>query len=161
MSKKKILFVCMGNVIRSPLAEHLFSRLAAQAGRGDEFEVDSGGIDDWHVGELPDYRMRKVAEAHGLIYEGRARQVNQRDLRLFDLIIPMDTSNRQALYAMANSPEQKSKIHLLREYDPQGGVHASVPDPYYEGLQGFEQTYQIIERSLRGLLQSLEGQAQL
>jgi protein-tyrosine phosphatase len=151
----KLCFVCLGNIVRSPLAEALFYQQAVQAGVVDQFEADSAGTGDWHVGEAPDARMRRVAARHGLIYDHRARQFKPQDLDRFDLILAMDRDNRDDLLALARTPEQRNKIRLLREFDPQGGAQASVPDPYYGGLDGFEEVYLILKRSVEGLLASL------
>lgn len=155
-SKKQICFVCTGNIIRSPLAENLFKRLAEQDGLPDRYEAGSAGIDDWHVGEPPDERMRRVAARHGLVYNSRARQFQRRDFDRYDLIIAMDRDNREALLGMARSPVDRAKIHLLREFDPQGGSNLPVPDPYYGGPGGFEEVYLMIERSVHGLWEMLE-----
>lgn len=155
--KKQICFVCLGNIVRSPLAESLFLHLAEQAGVAHKYEADSAGTGPWHVGESPDPRMRRVAARHGLSYKGRARQFQRQDLESFDLILAMDQDNYGELLQMAVSDDQRQKIHLLREFDPQGGPRAVVPDPYYGGIDGFEETYQVIERSCFGLLQALEA----
>jgi protein-tyrosine phosphatase len=156
---KRICFVCMGNVIRSPLAENLLKQMAGQAGFNGKYEISSAGIDDWHVGEPPDERMRRVAARHGLVYTGRARQFQQRDFNRYDLILAMDRNNRADLLSLARSQTERGKIHLLREFDPQGGPDLPVPDPYYGGQEGFEEVYLIIERSVRGLLEELEEKA--
>ena len=157
MTKKtRILFVCLGNIVRSPLAENMFRHLATQAGVGEHFLVDSAGIGAWHVGESPDSRMRAVAARRGLAYDGSARQFSPRDFDRFDLIIPMDQDNRSSLLLQARSQEGKEKIHLMREFDPRGGTNAEVPDPYYGGLSGFEEVYDILERACKGLLETLQ-----
>jgi protein-tyrosine phosphatase len=153
----KILFVCLGNIVRSPLAENLFRHLADQAGLGEQYTIDSAAVGDWHVGDPPDPRMLRVAERHGLIYEGRARQVTHRDMEEFDLVIAMDRDNAAYLHNLAGSPQEEAKIHLLREFDPHGNPLASVPDPYYGNLDGFEEVYQIIERSCQGFLLALQA----
>lgn len=154
----KLCFVCLGNIVRSPLAEAIFYQQAVQAGVVDQFEADSAGTGDWHIGEAPDGRMRRVAARHGLIYDHRARQIKPQDLDRFDWILAMDRDNRDDLLGLARTPEQRNKIRLLREFDPQGGVQASVPDPYYGGLDGFEEVYLMLERSVEGLLASLTNQ---
>lgn len=156
-SKFRLCFVCLGNIVRSPLAEHLFLRLAKQRGVDHKFEVDSAGMDSWHVGEPPDSRMRRVAATHGLRYDGLARQFRKDELDYFDLIVAMDLENMADLKSMARKPEQQAKIHLLREFDPQGNQNAVVPDPYYGGIHGFEEVYRIVERSVEGLLKELEN----
>lgn len=154
---ERICFVCLGNIVRSPLAENLFIDKAKQAGLEGKFEVDSAGTSAWHVGEAPDSRMRRVAAKHGLVYEGRARQFRVHDLDYFDMIIAMDGENRDDLLILAKTPGQVAKIRTLREYDPLGGPELSVPDPYYGGKDGFEEVFRIVDRSVEGLLQWLEG----
>lgn len=152
----RICFVCLGNIVRSPLAEHLFLHLAKQAGVADHYVVRSAGTSDYHLGETPDHRMRGIAAQSGLEYTGRACQFKRDDLDRNDLILAMDVENRDHLLRMARTPEQRTKIRLLREFDPQGGPNISVPDPYYDGIEDFEEVYQVIERSVSGLLECLE-----
>lgn len=147
----------MGNIIRSPLAENLFRDLAAQRGANGTYEVDSAGTGGWHAGESPDARMRRTGARHGLVYDGSARQVRLNDFDRFDLIVAMDTDNREALVALARTPEQRRKIRLLRDYDPAAGRNASVPDPYYGGTDDFEETYRVVESGIAGLFQTLEA----
>ena len=159
----KILFVCTGNICRSPVAEAVFNHLAEQAGRGREFEVDSAGTGGWHAGESPDPRSRAIAQKHGLALAHRARQVRRSDFNDFDLIIAMDQENHSDLLSFsALKPGQRAKVKLLREFDPQADADAmrgglDVPDPYYCGPEGFERMYELIERSARKLLESLPG----
>lgn len=143
--------------MRSPLAENLFVHLAEQRGVAHKYQADSAGTSSWHVGESPDMRMRRVAARHGLSYNGRSRQFHEGDLDHFDLILAMDRNNYADLLRQARNEQQRRKIRLLREFDPMGGAQAEVPDPYYGGLDGFEETYQIVERSCNGLLDSLEA----
>lgn len=152
----RVCFVCLGNIIRSPLAEHLFRHYVNLAGLNHKYQIASAGTGTWHIGEPPDARMRRVAERHGLHYTGRARQIHREDLKGYDLIVAMDMENRADLYRMASSSEQKERICLLREFDPFGGVKVGVPDPFYDKLDGFEETYNIIDRSVQGLLEALE-----
>lgn len=121
-----------------------------------KYLVDSAGTADWHEGEPPDSRMRRTAAAHGLRYSGEAREVKVNDLVEFDLIIAMDQSNVADLLNLAASPEEEAKIRLLREFDPLAGPGEGVPDPYYAGAEGFEHTYHIVERAVRGLIAALE-----
>jgi len=138
------------------LAENLFRHLANEAGVGQNYDVDSAGTAAYHIGHSPDSRMRQVAATRGLDYDGSGRQVSAEDFYNFDLIIPMDASNYADLNALATKPEHRDKIHMMREFDPQSGEDHSVPDPYYGGIDGFERVYDIIERSARELLASLE-----
>jgi protein-tyrosine phosphatase len=154
--KTRILFVCLGNIVRSPLAENMFRHLATQAGLATHYELDSAGTGGWHIGESPDGRMRRVAAERGLVYDGSARQFSPRDFDRFDWIIAMDQDNRAHLMHQARNQVDREKIHLMREFDPLGGTNAEVPDPYYGGLRGFEEVYEIVERSCRGLLAALQ-----
>lgn len=156
-NKTRILFVCLGNIVRSPLAENMFIHLATLAGKGEFYEVDSAGTGAWHVGQSPDERMRRVAASRGLTYDGRARQFSPRDFERFDLIVAMDRDNRDDLLHQVRTLSDRKKIRLLREFDPRGGPKAEVPDPYYDGIRGFEEAYEIIERSCNGLLSALEA----
>lgn len=155
--KTSVLFVCLGNIVRSPLAENMFAHLAEQAGLGGQYAVDSAGTAAYHVGESPDARMRKVAAGHGLIYDGKGRQFEQSDFDAFDLIIAMDDSNQANILRLAPDSKDKAKVHMMRAFDPQGGPRDSVPDPYYGGLDGFEHVYQIVARACTGLLDALEA----
>jgi protein-tyrosine phosphatase len=152
----RICFICTGNIVRSPLAEKLFRHLAGEAEVGHKYEVDSAGMGPWHVGQPPDARMLRVAARHGFRYDHRGRQFQDRDFDRFDLLVAMDAENRDELLYLARSPEQEGKIRMMREFDPYGGPRLSVPDPYYEGSEGFEEVYQVLERSVTGLLEALE-----
>jgi len=154
----RICFVCLGNIVRSPLAENMFRHLAEQMEVGAKYEVDSAGTGSWHVGESPDWRMRQVAAQRGFNYDGRARQFRQSDFQEFDLIIAMDTENRANLRRLAQNTQEEAKIHLMREFDPNAAPNAPVPDPYYGGIDGFENVYDIVERSCQGLLDALENE---
>ena len=153
----RICFVCLGNIVRSPLAENYFRHLVEEAQAIDHYLVESAGTGDWHVGEPPDARMRQVAAKHGLLYSGRAKHFQVEDFDRFDLIVAMDASNRSNLQRQAPTPEAAGKIRLLREFDPFAEPGASVPDPYYGGLDGFEKVFEIIERSCYNLLEALES----
>lgn len=154
---KRILFVCQGNIIRSPLAEGLFNHYAEVAGATLRYTVDSAGTSGYHVGEPSDARMLRVAARRGFQYSHRSRQFRRQDLDDFDLLLAMDRENYDDLLSLARSPEQEAKIHLLREFDPSGGPRHSVPDPYYgDGGDGFEEVYEVIDRSVKGLLEYLE-----
>ena len=155
--KTRILFVCLGNIIRSPLAEHMFAHQAKLAGVGDKFEVESAGTSSYHIGESPDTRMRSVASEYGLVYEGLARQFSPIDFERFDLIIAMDMSNKSDILNLASDPVDEAKVYTLRAFDPEGNSTDAVPDPYYSGVDGFHLTYKIVERSCQRLLAALES----
>lgn len=154
----RICFVCLGNVVRSPLAENLFRHLAKEREVAEHYFVDSAGTSAYHVGETPDGRMRKIARQKGLFYSGEARQFTREDFRQFDLIVAMDRENQQMLEIMANTSDQREKIRLLREFDPQADEDLDVPDPYYGGLDGFQEVYELVERASAGLLEFLENE---
>jgi protein-tyrosine phosphatase len=155
-SVKRVCFVCLGNIIRSPLARSLFLYHVNRDGTGRQYEVDSAGTSDWHVGETPDPRMRRLAAEHGVPHDGRARQFRKADFERYDLILVMDEENYDDLRHLGPSPGQLKKIHYLREFDPAGSSHLEVPDPYYGGSDAFEQVYEVIDRSVRGLIEQLE-----
>jgi protein-tyrosine phosphatase len=152
---KKICFVCLGNIVRSPLAESLFKSYAEKLGVGHLYAVDSAGMSDWHVGEPPDLRMRRVAARRGVTYDGRARHFQKSFFDRFDLIVVMDKDNYDDMLYLGLSQAQMEKVRFLREFDPEGGQRAEVPDPYYGGSEGFEMVYDVIDRSVRGLLREL------
>ncbi|MDE5959518.1 MAG: low molecular weight phosphotyrosine protein phosphatase [Muribaculaceae bacterium] len=155
MDKTKILFVCLGNICRSPAAEEVMRSLVAERGLDAMFELDSAGISGYHSGELPDKRMRVHALRRGYGLTHRSRQVSAVDFPDFDLIIGMDAANLSALRGMAPSVEDARKIHAMAEYFPEGCAYDHVPDPYYEGAEGFELVLDLLEDSCRRLLDSL------
>jgi protein-tyrosine phosphatase len=136
----------------------MFRYLAEQKNVAHKYDVDSAGTSSWHVGERPDPRMRKVAAKFGFKYDGTARQIVPDDLDYFDLLIAMDDNNKDTLLGLAQNSDHKEKIHLLREYDPDGDPNSPVPDPYYGGIDGFENVYKIVKRSCQTLLETLEGE---
>jgi low molecular weight protein-tyrosine phosphatase len=150
----KILFVCMGNICRSPTAEGVFRRLLAERAPGLEVEVDSAGTHDYHVGDPPDRRAIVAAARRGVDIAGlRARMVEQADYERFDLLIAMDRLNRQIL--LDRSPEQyRSRVQLFLEFAP-GIDERDVPDPYYGGPVGFERVLDLAEEASIGLLEEL------
>lgn len=154
----KVLFVCMGNICRSPLAEGLFLHLARARGLAGRFEVDSCGTGSWHVGHAPDPRSQAVADKYGVPLTCRARQVEPaEDFEAFDLIIAMDRSNLRDLRDLAPAGHH-GKIRLMREWDPEAADldAPEVPDPYYGGPRGFEDMYAMLLRSCESLLDELE-----
>ncbi len=149
----KILFVCLGNICRSPTAEGVFRKLVHDSGLRDRFVIDSAGTGGWHCGDLPDKRMRAAAKRRGYELDSIARQVDLTDFEKFDHIIAMDESNFEDLVALA-PPQHRSKIALLRDWDD-ARDDPDVPDPYYGGPEGFETVLDIVERSCRRLLEQL------
>lgn len=151
--KPSILFICTGNICRSPLAEGVFRHLAEQAGRGDDFMIDSAGTGAWHEGELPDPRSRAIALAHGIdISDQRARKIRSGDFNRFSLILAMDGSNLTALSHMGGYPGS-AEIALFSTYTT--GRHTDVPDPYYGGPDGFSNVYNMLLTGCQSLLSKL------
>jgi protein-tyrosine phosphatase len=158
----RLLFVCMGNICRSPTAEGVMRRLLREEGLEEVVEVDSAGTGDWHVGDPPDRRATAAAHARGVVLEGAARQVAHADFDDFDLILAADRRNLRDLRALL-PPEARAKVHLLREFDPaSAGAHdLDVPDPYYGGDDGFERVLDLVEAACRGLLDDLRAAGRL
>ena len=154
MASHKILFVCLGNICRSPIAEAVFAHVAGQAGYGDRFELDSAATGSWHEGNPPDPRAVAAAAARGIdLSDLRARQVCQQDFVKFDLILAMDTANHATLMALA--PQHTTeKIQLFLDDTPDN-LQREVPDPYYGGEDGFEDLLDLVEEGSRALLARL------
>jgi protein-tyrosine phosphatase len=151
----RILFVCLGNICRSPAAEGVFQHLAAEAGVADRFSLDSAGTGAWHEGQPADLRMRQAAERRGIALRSIARQIEVSDFERFDHIFAMDASNLEDLLGMAPA-EYHDKIRLFRDLDPEG-PGLDVPDPYYGGPAGFDQVLDIVTRTARTLLAKLQS----
>ena len=153
MSKVKVLFVCLGNICRSPLAEGVFRHKVEERGLEDSFEIDSCGTVAYHIGELPDERSVANAKMNGVDYSHRARQFRARDFNDFDFILPMDDSNMRDVMSI-DPGDGIAKVVKMRYYD-EVAKNADVPDPYYGGPQGFQDVFDIIDRSSEELLDSL------
>jgi protein-tyrosine phosphatase len=153
----RILFVCMGNICRSPTAEGVMRRLLEDAGLADRVEVESAGTGGWHVGEPPDERATLAARRRGITLAGAAQQVRPGDFRRFDLLIALDRSNLRELLAIAPDEEAAEKVRLLREFDPAASGDLDVPDPYYGGDRGFETVLDMVEAACRGLIDELRA----
>ena len=147
----RLLFVCLGNICRSPAAENIFRQLVRQEGLSDRITCDSAGILSLHTGKKPDARMTSVLRKRGYEVAGSARGVERADFGTHDLIVAMDRQNRQDLLALAGTAEERDKVRMLtdfcRDHD-----HDAVPDPYYGGIEGFELVADLIEDGTRGLL---------
>ena len=147
----RILFVCLGNICRSPTAEAVMRDLAAQAGLEDEITIDSAGTGDWHIGHPPDPRAVEAGARRGLEVSGTARQVAPSDFENFDLIVAMDRSNHADLIELAGGQDQH--IRLLREFG--GDDDLDVPDPYFGAGDGFDEVIELIDRHCRVLLETV------
>ena len=154
---KRILFVCMGNICRSPTAEGVMRRLVSDAGLEHDFEIDSAGTGSWHAGDSPDRRATAAAAVRGITLEGAARQVRPRDFEHFDLLLAMDRENLRELRTFSSDGDLAGKARLLREFDPAsaGAPDLDVPDPYYGGPDGFENVLDQVEAACKGLLDAL------
>lgn len=149
-----VLFVCLGNICRSPTAEGVFRKLVADAGLHQRVRIDSAGTAGYHEGHPPDARAVAAAAARGFVLDGiRARRVAAEDFEIFDLILAMDEDNLVDLRRVA--PENsRAELRLLLEYSPGPGITA-VPDPYYGGRNGFEQVLDLVADACAGLLEEL------
>jgi protein-tyrosine phosphatase len=159
----KILFVCLGNICRSPTAEGVMRALVREASLDDAVELDSAGTGSWHVGSSPDERATETARARGIALEGIARQVRAEDFEGFDLILAMDGSNLADLRRMAPDETSREKVRMLREFDPasvdQDPTHPlDVPDPYYGGPRGFEDVLDLVGAACAALLEQVREQ---
>ena len=151
---KRLLFVCLGNICRSPLAEGIFLDLARRRKVEKKFEVDSCGLGSWHVGNPPDPRSISVAAHHNIDLTSRARQFDaRRDAEAWDLLLAMDRDNASGLIA-AGAPSDR--VRLMRSFDPSMADRPEhefdVPDPYMGGPEGFDHVYTMLERACAGLL---------
>lgn len=151
--KKKVLFVCLGNICRSPLAEALFMKHVKERGLEDKYGADSCGTESYHIGEQPDSRSRANARKNGLEYSHAARHLHEDDFQKFDLIVSMDSRNLE--FMVDYYPDSGTDIQLMRDHD-NGYEGKDVPDPYYGGDEGFQNVYEILDRSTGSLLDHLE-----
>ena len=153
----RILFVCLGNICRSPAAEGVFLDILREQGAEERYTVDSAGTGGYHVGQLPDDRMRIHARRRGLELTHRCRKVETEDFDDFDLIIGMDASNLANLRRLAPSVEAARKIHGMAEFFSGGARYDHVPDPYYEGAEGFELVLDLLQDGCMNLYNRLES----
>ncbi|HEU4619144.1 MAG TPA: low molecular weight protein-tyrosine-phosphatase [Gammaproteobacteria bacterium] len=150
----RILFVCMGNICRSPTAEGVFRKVWQQTAPELQLLLDSAGTHGYHIGEPPDPRAQRAAARRGIdLSASRARRIGLEDFERFDLILAMDETNLEALREMC-PPERHERLHLLLEFAPQTG-RRDVPDPYYGGSNGFEYVLDLVEEASSGLLEHL------
>lgn len=149
---KKVLFVCLGNICRSPAADGIMHHIVEAAGQASRWEIDSAGIGAWHTGQLPDKRMRVHASRRGYNLTHRARQVRPSDFDDFDLIVGMDSSNISDLRELAPTLEAEAKIVPMIDF-VQGVAtrYDYIPDPYYEGAEGFELVLDLLEDGVANL----------
>ena len=152
---RRILFVCLGNICRPPAAEGVMRAIVGEEGDEARWEIDSAGTGRWHIGQLPDKRMRIHARRRGIELTHICRQVTPSDFDDFDLIIPMDSDNEENLRAMAPSPEAEEKIIPMAAFVDRAMRYDYIPDPYYEGAEGFELVLDLLDSGCRRLYQEL------
>ena len=152
--RKSVLFVCMGNICRSPTAEGVFRHFVEKEGLTSEIEIDSAGTHAYHVNEPADRRASAAAERRGYSLDGiRARRVDASDFERFDYIVAMDRDNLSMLQSQSDD-QHEQKIRLFLEFAGRPG-QSDVPDPYYGGTQGFERVLDLVEEGARGLLEEI------
>ncbi len=157
--KHAVLFVCLGNICRSPAAEGIFRALVERRHCAQDFEIDSAGTYSGHAGDLPDSRMREAASRRGYRLLHRARPVREADFDRFDYILAMDDANYEALHRLAPSRQHARRIYRMTEFCRRFPDRTYVPDPYYEGREGFELVLDMLEDGCQNLLgEILAGQ---
>lgn len=154
--KHTVLFICLGNICRSPAAEGIMKSLVEKEGMSDDFFIDSAAIGSWHIGQLPDSRMRKCGAEHGYRFDSHARQFQKSDFQHFDLIVVMDNENYRAITSMASSQADKDKVVRIADYLTHHREYTTVPDPYYGDYSDFELVIELLEDACQGLLDSIK-----
>ncbi len=153
----KVLFVCLGNICRSPTAHAVFQHLVTEAGLQDKIEVDSAGTGDWHIGKQPDKRAMQAAGKRGYdLSPLRGRQVRADDLQQFDYVLAMDRENLQDMLALQQS-KPRGHVGLFLQFD-KNSEYMEVPDPFYGGSKGFERVLDLVESASQGLLEHIQKQ---
>lgn len=153
-----VLFVCLGNICRSPLAEAVFRKVVTEEGLEGRFRIDSAGTSGYHDGDPPDPRTAAVAGRRGVRVEGTSRRIEAADADSFDYLVAMDTDNLREVEGLVAATDASPEVRLLREFDPRADGALEVPDPYYGGPGGFERVHDLVERSARGLLDHIREQ---
>ena len=158
IKRQSVLFVCLGNICRSPLAEGIFRKLMHDRGIANYFDTDSCGTGDYHIGQQPDVRTRTNAAKNGIILDHRCRQIQEEDLVRFNHILVMDHNNHRNVLSLDGAEAYHSKIRLMRSHDPDcSNVQEipAVPDPYYGTEADFQEVFEILHRSTAQLLDDL------
>lgn len=154
-SNHTVLFICLGNICRSPAAEGIMKAKVEEKGLTSQFYIDSAAIGPWHVGQLPDSRMRRCGAAHGYCFDSYARQFDKSDFAKFDYIVVMDNDNYGAITRMASSDEEREKVVCMASYLRQHRDYTTVPDPYYGDESDFELVITLLEDALEGLIEEI------
>lgn len=155
MEKYKVLFVCLGNICRSPAAEGIFKKLVKEEGLTDTITVDSAGTSGYHDGELPDLRMRQHGARRGYDFDSYSRMFIEEDFDRFDIILVMDDSNLRNVIRLSPDVESQKKVYRMVEFSERFG-HDHIPDPYYSGAEGFELVLNLLEDACSGLLDKIK-----
>lgn len=150
------MFICSGNICRSPLAHAVFEQMIAENGMNDRIKVESSGTSAYHVGEQADSRMRRTASDHGVRLSHSSRQLMSGDLREYDMLLTMDRNNYRDTQAMCRNDEELAKVRMFRDFDNEGS--GDVPDPWYGGMEGFETVWHIVRRTCALILDEVRGQ---
>lgn len=154
-AKRRLLFICLGNICRSPAAEGVMKAKVHAAGLDSKFFIDSAGIGDWHVGQLPDIRMRERGARRGYRLDSHARQIRQSDFDDFDLLLVMDRDNYRIVSSKATNDADRQKVCMLTDYLVEHKGVDVVPDPYYGDISDFDYALDLIEDACDGLLGEL------
>ena len=152
----RVLFVCLGNICRSPTGEAVFRHLVEERGLGEHYEIDSAGTSAYHIGEPADERMTRAAAARGIHLTSRGRQATSADFTDFDVIVAMDRANERNLLALCRSDAEREKVVRMMALHPNPPT-PDVPDPYYGGPQGFEEVLDLVTAACERLLEQLEA----
>ncbi len=151
---KRILFVCLGNICRSPLAEGVFNDFITSKGLKNSILCDSCGTAGYHIGSPPDKRSILTASNHGIKLDHQGRKLSVRDFEEYDYIFAMDKNNYEDILALKRKSVGNAKVHLYREFDPKG--NGDVPDPYHGTMDDFEEVYEICSRTSKKLLEFIQ-----
>jgi protein-tyrosine phosphatase len=153
---KRVLFVCTGNICRSPLAEAVFKKHVRDRGLEGRYEADSAGTHGWHEGDPADPRTIRVGQRHGIEVDSIARALHAKDFERFEVIVAMDRGHLREMRSRCPT-SLAGRLRLMRDYDDEG-TGGDVPDPYYGGPSGFEEVYEILDRSCANFLDALEDE---
>jgi protein-tyrosine phosphatase len=154
MSVKRIMFVCLGNICRSPLAHTVFQKMVDERGLKESYSIQSSGTCAYHAGEQSDERMRKTASDHGVYINHKSRQIFRYDLEEYDYIFAMDHNNYLGIRRLTSNEELLKHVYMFRDFDPL--EKGDVPDPYYGGDLGFETVFTMVDRTCENILKLLE-----
>ncbi|MDH6307205.1 protein-tyrosine phosphatase [Dysgonomonas sp. PFB1-18] len=156
MKNYKVLFVCLGNICRSPAGEGIFKKMVKEQGLDNLITVDSAGTSGYHDGELPDSRMRQHGARRGYKFDSLSRKFTSRDFDNFDIILAMDDNNYRNIMRLAIDLESEKKVYRMTDFS-QRYSHDHVPDPYYSGADGFELVLDLLEDACEGLLDKMKN----